>query len=87
MPATVYKRMAHAGVVGSRLYGRRYRVSVRVRVGVEGLGIWVGAGTRIRSVYGDTLCVQTYVQGGTYVRKLYLHILYVRVSLLLYLRV
>jgi len=44
----------------------------------------VGAGTRIRSVYVNTSYVQAYVQGGTYVHKLYLHILYVRVSLLKY---
>ncbi len=46
----------------------------------------VGAGTRIRSVYVNTSYVQAYVQEGTYVRELYLYILYVCVSSLMYYR-
>ena len=83
MLATVYKRMAHAGVVGFTVR----RASVCVRVRTEGIGMQVGAGTRIRSVYVNTSYVQACVQESTYIRELYLYILYVRVSLLMYLRV
>ena len=74
MPATAYKRMAHAGVVGFMVR----RASVCVRVRTEGIGMQVGAGTRIRSVYVNVSYVQAYVQGvHTYASCIYIYSTYV----------